>query len=112
MPDMTTPDTQPETGLDREVITLNLHCLLSAQALARSDAQKASLIYGLDRTLMGLLREASFPVLRALAESGVLHFRPRFESRLLEERFVAASASTLALDLQAVLLAAEEVERS
>ena len=109
---MTKPETQPETNLNQEVIALNLHWLLSAQALVRSDAQKASLIYGLDRTLMSLLREASFPVLRALAESGVLQFRPRFESRLFEERFVATSASTLALDLQAVLLAAEKVERS
>lgn len=109
---MATRNTDATNALDREVVTLNLHWLLSAQALARSDAEKASLVYGLDRTLMDLLREASFPVLRALAESGVLHFRPRFESRLFQERFVATSTSTLALDLQAVLLAAEEVERS
>lgn len=109
---MATNDTHAKTALDREVVTLNLHWLLSAQALVRSDAAQASVVYGLDRTLIDLLREASFPVLHALAESGVLLFRPRFQSRLFEERLAATSASTLALDLQALLLAAEEVERS
>ncbi|MCF8005328.1 MAG: flagellar transcriptional regulator FlhD [Chromatiaceae bacterium] len=109
---MAARNTDATNDLDREVVTLNLHWLLSAQALARSDAEKARLVYGLDRTLMGVLREASFPVLRTLAESGVVLFRPRFPSHLLHERLSVPSLSTLASELQTLLLAAEEAERS
>jgi hypothetical protein len=104
--------TKTEADLDRAVVTLNLHWLLSAQALARSDAEKARLVYGLDLELIGVLRQASFLVLCALAESGVLLFRPRFPSRLLHERLSVPSSSTLASELQTLLLAAEEAERS
>lgn len=108
---MTSTDTAAETGPVADIVHLNLHWLVSAQALARTDAQKAALVYGLDEELMRLLRSAPFPVLRALAESGVLLFRPRFQSQFLKEH-LATPSSALAFDLQAWLLAAEEAQHS
>jgi len=108
---MTSTDTVAEAAANPDIVHLNLHWLVSAQASVRTDAQKAGVIFGLDEELMGFLRSAPFPALRALAESGVLLFRPRFQSQFLKER-LATPSSTLAFDLQAWLLATEEAQQS
>ncbi|UHD16520.1 flagellar transcriptional regulator FlhD [Thiocapsa bogorovii] len=99
----------PAPHLDCEVDTLNLMWLLGAREMARSDAEKAVLVYGLDREVLDILRHASLAMLRELAASGVLLFRPRFRLRWLQERLRTTGPSALGLGLQAILLAAEEV---
>ncbi len=101
------PDPSPH--LDCEVDTLNLMWLLGARELARSDAEKAVLVYGLDRELLDILRHASLAMLRELAASGVLLFRPRFRVCWLQDRLRTTGPSALGLGLQVILLAAEEV---
>jgi hypothetical protein len=83
--------------------------LLGARELARSDAEKAVLVYGLDREVLDILRHASLAMLRELAASGVLLFRPRFRVCWLQDRLRTTGPSALGLGLQVILLAAEEV---
>ncbi len=101
--------TSPAPYLDCEVDTLNLMWLIGARELARSDAEKAILVYGLDREVLEILRHASLAMLRELAASGVVLFRPRFRMCWLEERLRTTGPSALGLGLQVILLAAEEV---
>ncbi len=108
-PDVEPPRPQPAPHPDCEVDTLNLMWLLGARELARSDAEKAVLVYGLDQELLDILRHASLTMLRELAASGVLLFRPRFRLGWLQERLRTTGPSALGLGLQAILLAAEEV---
>jgi hypothetical protein len=100
----------PEPVVDADIANLNLLWLLNARALAQSDAEKAAVLYGLDRELIEALREAPFAALRGLADSGVLLFRPRFHRRFLQEHLACAhAAAAAAFRLQSVLLAAEEL---
>ena len=108
-PDGEPSRTSPAPCLDHEVDTLNLMWLLGARELARSDAEKALLVYGLDRELLDILRHASLAMLRELAASGVVLFRPRFRMCWLQERLRTTGPSALGLGLQVILLAAEEV---
>lgn len=107
---MLNTDTMTTTDLEREVATLNLHWLLHAQALARVDAHKASLIFGLDSEWIQGLQQASVPMLRALAESHVSLFRPRFHQRFWQD-CLAAPPSPYAFGLHALLLAAKDGEQ-
>jgi hypothetical protein len=111
-PGTPTPNERCTQDLETEIRTLNLMWLLSARELARSDADKAALVYGLDQHLRTLLRDASLVMLRDLAASGVLLFRPRFRSPMLKERLEDTGRSTLGLELQTILLAAEEIAHS
>ncbi|MEA3643587.1 MAG: flagellar transcriptional regulator FlhD [Lamprobacter sp.] len=97
------------TDLEREIATLNLHWLLHAQALARVDAQKASLIFGLGPQWIQGLQQASVPMLRALADSHISLFRPRFHQRFWQD-CLAAPPSTYTFALQALMLAAKDGE--
>jgi hypothetical protein len=108
-PDLEPPRSNPAPDHDCEVDTLNLMWLLGARDLARSDAEKAVLVYGLDRELLDILRHASLAMLRELAASGVVLFRPRFRMCWLQERLRTTGPSALGLGLQVILLAAEEV---
>ncbi len=99
----------PAPHLDCEVDTLNLMWLLGARELARSDTEKAVLVYGVDREMLDILRHASLAMLRELAASGVVLFRPRFRVCWLQERLRTTGPSALGLELQVILLAAEEV---
>jgi hypothetical protein len=107
--DVEPPRSDPAPDLDCEVDALNLMWLLGARELARSDAEKAVLVYGLDREVLEILRHASLTMLRELAASGMLLFRPRFRLRWLQERLLTTGPSAIGLGLQAILLAAEEV---
>ena len=108
-PDVEPPRADPAPDLDCEVDTLNLMWLLGARELARSDAEKAVLVYGLDREVLEILQHASLAMLRELAASGVVLFRPRFRVCWLQERLRTTGPSALGLGLQVILLAAEEV---
>jgi hypothetical protein len=108
-PDVEPRRSDPAPDLDCEVDTLNLMWLLGARELARSDAKKAVLVYGLDREVLEILRHASLAMLRELAASGVLLFRPRFRVCWLQDRLRTTGPSALGLGLQVILLAAEEV---
>ncbi|CRI63846.1 hypothetical protein THIOKS1160012 [Thiocapsa sp. KS1] len=108
-PDVEAPRSDPAPDLDCEVDTLNLMWLLGARELARSDEEKAILVYGLDREVLEILRHASLTMLRELAASGVVLFRPRFRVCWLQERLRMTGPSALGLGLQAILFAAEEV---
>ena len=110
-PDVEAPRSDPAPDLDCEVDTLNLMWLLGARELARSDEEKAILVYGLDREVLEILRHASLTMLRELAASGVLLFRPRFRLRWLQERLRTTGLSALGPGLQVILLSAEEVAR-
>ena len=108
-PDKEPSRISPAPCLDCEVDTLNLMWLLGARELARSDAEKAVLVYGLDREVLEILQHASLAMLRELAASGVVLFRPRFRVCWLQERLRTTGPSALGLGLQVILLAAEEV---
>jgi hypothetical protein len=99
----------PAPVVEAETATLNLLWLLSARELARTDADRAALVYGLDRELVTALGDATLAQLHRAADAGVLLFRPRFRQRVLCERLKGDGASSVALDLHSVLLAAEEV---
>ena len=103
------PRPNPAPYLDGEVDALNLMWLLGARELARSDAEKAVLVYGLGREVLDILRHTSLAMLRELAASGVLLFRPRFRLCWLQEHLRTTGPSALGLGLQAILFAAEEV---
>ncbi|UHD15027.1 flagellar transcriptional regulator FlhD [Thiocapsa bogorovii] len=107
-PDGEAPRIDPAAYQDCEVDTLNLMWLLGARELARSDAEKAVLVYGLDREVLDILRHASLAMLHELAASGVLLFRPRFRVCWLQERLRTTGPSALGLGLQVILLAADE----
>ncbi|WP_295400371.1 flagellar transcriptional regulator FlhD [uncultured Thiocystis sp.] len=96
-------------GCGDDIVTLNLTWLLTARALARTDAGQAALVYGLDQELMAVLCDASLEALRELAQSGLMLFRPRFRLRWLHVRTRNAGPSAVGLALQAILLAAEEL---
>jgi hypothetical protein len=49
----------PASVVEAETATLNLLWLLSARELARNDADRAALVYGLDRELVTALRDAT-----------------------------------------------------
>ena len=94
-----------------ETKTLNLLWLLSARELARTDADRAALMYGLDPASLSALCNATLAQLHRAADAGVLLFRPRFRQQLLCERLNGEGAPSVALDLQSMLLAAQEVAR-
>ena len=53
-PDLEPPRSNPAPDHDCEVDTLNLMWLLGARELARSDAEKAVLVYGLDPEVLDI----------------------------------------------------------
>jgi hypothetical protein len=97
--------------VEAEAATLNLLWLLSARELARTDPDRAVLVYGLDGEVVTALCNASLAQLHRAADAGVLLFRPRFRPRLLCDRLGGDGSCSLALDLQSVLLAAEEAAK-
>ena len=92
---------------DQDIVDLNLSWLLKARQCARFNREKATVILGLEKDVTDRVSRLSIGDLNAIARSGVMVFQPRFHSMFWREITESGNASSLAVRVHMLLMAAD-----
>lgn len=93
---------------DQDIVDLNLAWLITAREMTRTNRDKATIVLGLDEVEMAWLSQVSLDELFAIARSGIMVLRPRFQPGFWHDLKGDDQGLSPATLLQSFLLAAEE----
>ena len=93
---------------DPDMIDLNLSWLFKAREMARFNHKTAAVVLGLDPSVVVHIARLSLQDLNAIARAKVMEFHPRFHPKFWSEMIENRNWGSYAVQIQTVLMAAEE----
>ena len=94
---------------DQDINDLNLFWLLKTRDLARQNRVKASVVLGLDISLVDEFARLSIGDMNTMAQAGVMLFCPRFRLVLWRELAKCRGAPSLSVRLHTLLSGVAEI---